>query len=184
MKLYFAYGANLNISNMRYRCPDAVAVESFDLAGWSLAFSGVATIRPDPVGVVSGALWAISDEDEQALDTFEGWPTLYRKEILTCDGLEFMVYVMNSDRAWLPSSGYFMSIAQGYRDWGLDFARLEAALAKTQQEIDHDDLYSRTYTGSGRFLGPLENGLYLESGHDLRWLRDDRDTYLDTSTVE
>jgi len=139
MKLYFAYGSNLNQDNMSYRCPDAVAVQSLQLKGWRLAFSGVATIRPDPAGTVDGALWAISDTDEQALDTFEGWPTLYRKEILSCDGLEFMVYIMNCDQPWPPGSGYLETIARGYQDWGLGLDKLAAAVARNRQDImDHN----------------------------------------------
>lgn len=161
MKLYFAYGANLNQDNMSYRCPDAVAVQPLRLNGWRLAFSGVATIQPDPAGTVHGALWAISDADELALDTFEGWPTLYRKEIIRVDGMDVMVYVMNSDRPWPPSSGYLETIAQGYRDWGLDLACLDRAVATTNKEtIDHD-MYRSTCTWTDSYVGPLESDVYL-----------------------
>ena len=134
MKLYFAYGANLNRDNMAWRCPDAVAVQPLYLLDWLLAFSGVATIQPSVGERVPGALWAISDRDEQALDVFEGWPSLYRKERIGQDGVEFMVYVMNSDRPWEPSGGYVASIAQGYQDWGLDLSDLDHAVQRTIQE--------------------------------------------------
>ena len=80
MKLYFAYGANLNQANMAWRCADAVAVQPFYLQDWRLAFSAVATVQPCKGDRVPGALWAISDQDEAALDRFEAWPSLYRKE--------------------------------------------------------------------------------------------------------
>lgn len=184
MKLYFAYGANLNIENMRYRCPDAVPVQPLRLAGWRLAFSGVATIQPCAQSHVNGALWAISDRDEMALDVFEGWPTLYRKEIIRVDGMDVMVYVMNSDQPWPPSSGYLETIARGYRDWGLDLACLDRAVATTNKETIDYDMYRSTRTWTDSHVGPLESDVYLESGDDVRWLRDIWRTDRDTSTVE
>jgi gamma-glutamylcyclotransferase (GGCT)/AIG2-like uncharacterized protein YtfP len=184
MKLYFAYGANLNIDNMIYRCADAVEVEPFYLKGWRLAFSGVATIVPDPVSTVAGALWAISDEDERALDVFEGWPTLYRKETIQSDGIEFMVYVMNSTQPWEPSSGYLSTIAQGYRDWNLDLDHLSRAVLRTQEETD--DLYRNTSsrTRLDRISGLVASDVYLEPSDDVRWLRDLWHTDRSPSTLE
>ena len=47
-KLYFAYGSNINLDQMAYRCPDAQVVGPVKLEGWELLFrgSGVATISP------------------------------------------------------------------------------------------------------------------------------------------
>lgn len=186
MKLYFAYGANLNIHSMGYRCPDAVPVEAFYLQGWSLAFSGVATIQPDPDGCVAGALWAISDEDERSLDQFEGFPGLYRKETLTQDGLEFMVYVMNSDHPSEPSNNYLMTIAQGYQDWSLDLGYLSEAVERTQQETYHYDLQWSTQprTGLARVSRLVADRVYMESGDDVRWLRDQWNSDRYPSTLE
>lgn len=184
MKLYFAYGANLNISNMVYRCPDAVDVQPFYLKGWRLAFSGVATIVPDPAGCVAGALWAISDSDEESLDVFEGWPTLYRKEIIQADDLEFMVYVMNSDQPWEPSPGYLETIARGYQDWNLDLDYLSQAVRQTKEKIN--DLYRSPYSDPWHdpIHGLVASDVYLEPGDDVRWLRDVWYTNCDTSTLE
>lgn len=184
MKLYFAYGANLNIDNMVYRCPDAVEVQPFYLKGWTLAFSGVATIVPDPNGSVAGALWAISDEDEQSLDVFEGWPTLYRKETIQADDLEFMVYVMNSDQPWEPSPGYLETIAQGYQDWNLDLGHLFRAVRQTKEKLN--DLYRSPISDTWHdpLYGLVEDDVYLESSNDVRWLRDVWYTDRSTSTAE
>lgn len=173
MKLYFAYGANLNVENMRYRCPDAVQIEPFYLEGWRLAFSGVATIQPDANGYVAGALWAISEEDEAALDIFEGWPTLYRKQTIQQDGIEFMVYVMNSDTPSEPSINYLMTIAEGYQDWDLDLQDLTDAIQHTQQETRHYDLQWSTRTWTHGYTTGLPDDLRLESIDDVRWIRDD-----------
>lgn len=119
MKLYFAYGANLNLDGMQFRCPAARPVGTFMLDGYRLAFSGVATIKPEPGAQVAGALWAITQECEDNLDVFEGYPYLYTKLHLTQDGETFMVYVMNDDPPAPPSRSYYEAIAQGYRDWNL-----------------------------------------------------------------
>jgi gamma-glutamylcyclotransferase (GGCT)/AIG2-like uncharacterized protein YtfP len=179
MKLYFAYGANLNINNMGYRCPDAVAIQPFHLEGWRLAFSGVATIQSDVQGVVPGALWAISEQDERALDDFEGYPYLYRKVTIQSDGLEFMVYVMNQDPPGAPSNGYLMTIAQGYQDWNLDITDLAAAVHRTQHEEYQYDLQRSTPTRDNGVDGDVQDYVQLQSVYDLRHIRDHGLAYRD-----
>ena len=134
MKLYFAYGANLNLEGMRFRCPDARPVERFVLPDWRLAFSGVATIQPCQNSRVFGALWEITDECEENLDVFEGFPYLYTKIHLTHQGLNFMAYIMNDDPPAPPSRSYFDTIAEGYRDWNLPLNELHAARDLTLEE--------------------------------------------------
>lgn len=181
MKLYFAYGANLNMQNMRQRCPDAVPVQPFHLEGYRLAFSGVATILPSEDDRVPGALWAISEQDEMFLDRFESYPTLYRKEIIQQDDLEFMVYVMNSSGAWEPAKSYLDTIMDGYRDWGLSQEDLDLAVQRTLWEIDYDMQWGTT--DWARLDPDMEKRLRIPTGHDLRWLRDERDANRDIETL-
>ena len=181
MKLYFAYGANLNMHSMRTRCPDAVAIQPFYLDGYRLAFSGVATVLPSEDNRVPGALWAISEQDEAALDRFEGWPHMYRKETIAQDGLEFMIYVMNADTPWEPSQNYLDIIQDGYRDWKLDPEDLDLAVQQTLWEIDYDMQWSAS---NGIGLDPyMEELLRIPAGHDLRWLRDDWVADRDPETI-
>ena len=119
MKLYFAYGANLNIPNMAYRCPKAVRVGNLELPDYRLVFKGVADIEPAPYNKVCGVLWDITEECEASLDIFEGFPHLYRKEGFTVkmgDGSveDVMFYTMNREGYALPSEGYFNTIQDGY----------------------------------------------------------------------
>ena len=138
MKLYFAYGANLNKEGMRVRCPGAMIVRSHQLKDWRLIFSGVATIQPSPGDTVSGAIWSITDKCEKSLDMFEGFPTLYRKEYIRIRGHEVMFYVMNHDKPSEPSLGYLMTIAEGYEDWNLQLDNLWNAVRTTQNESYYD----------------------------------------------
>ena len=119
MKLYFAYGANLNIPNMAYRCPKAKRVGNLELPDYRLVFKGVADIETAPYNKVLGVLWDVTDECEKSLDIFEGYPNLYRKEwfaVKMQDGSveDVMYYKMNREGYALPSEAYFKTIESGY----------------------------------------------------------------------
>ena len=184
MKLYFAYGANLNIANMAQRCPSAVAIEPFYLHDYRLMFSGVASIEPAPGSRVPGALWAITEACEQSLDVFEGYPWLYRKHEITVDDMPVMFYVMNSAAPSEPAASYLETIAQGYGDFGLDLDDLWAAVTYTKEM--QDDMQWSTHTGSPLrdCATDLADHVYLEPGHDLRWLRDVESSHRDPDTIQ
>ena len=128
---YYAYGANLNIENMEYRCPRAKRIVSLTLPDHRLVFKGGADVEHSHGDNVEGVLWDISDECEKALDIFEGYPHLYRKEYFTisADGniardygnvIDVMVYKMNRDGYGAPSNMYLETIRDGYEANGLD----------------------------------------------------------------
>ena len=133
-KLYFAYGSNMNLNQMAFRCPDAEVVESVRLEGYRLAFrtngggNGVATILPEEGSYVDGVLWRISERDEQHLDHYEGFPFLYGKEPVTVtnqDGVrrEIMAYTMNSPYKYkppMPTVSYLEVILNGCSQNGID----------------------------------------------------------------
>jgi gamma-glutamylcyclotransferase (GGCT)/AIG2-like uncharacterized protein YtfP len=182
MKLYFAYGANLNMDGMGYRCPRAVPVRPFHLKDWRLAFSGVATIQPSPGDYVPGAVWELTEECECNLDTFEGYPYLYRKHTVKIDGDEIMFYVMNSDPPQEPSISYLITIAEGYQDWHLDLDDLWNAVKTTQEEYYYElQLSPRTKHGSSH--RNVEKLVRLESGNDLRQFCDLGDPNTDSDTI-
>ena len=65
-KLYFAYGSNINLEQMAFRCPEAHVVGPVILENYGLLFrgnargNGVATITPKEGGQVHGLLWRIT----------------------------------------------------------------------------------------------------------------------------
>jgi hypothetical protein len=88
----------------------------------------VADVESEPDAIIPAALWRITTTCEEALDLYEGFPTLYTKQRLR---IEFgggnrakpMLYRMtNSEaRTAAPSSEpYLWAIAEGYRDFGFD----------------------------------------------------------------
>ena len=86
-RYYIAYGSNLNVWQMRYRCPDAKIVGTAVLDGWRLLFKGsksgaYLTIEKDENGCVPVAVWSVSETDEQRLDRYEGFPSFYYKKEL------------------------------------------------------------------------------------------------------
>jgi len=132
-KFYFGYGSNLGIFQMKRRCQDCRPIQAAKLPGYLLTFSGVLTIAYDPSAFVLGGIYRVSDEDEGALDIYEGFPHLYIKRYThaTIEGVrqEVFYYVMPEDSYHVapPSQGYYEVCKDGYLDWGLDVQELEAA---------------------------------------------------------
>lgn len=154
-KLYVAYGSNLHLGQMGYRCPDAKVFGTGVVKNHFLTFwgnwrrNGVATILPGADTDVPVAVWEISASDEKNLDVYEGWPHLYRKEnieVVMEDGstITGMVYIMNEGcmRPAQPSETYFDTIASGYHSFGFDLKFLAQARAKVQRKASRNDRYS------------------------------------------
>ena len=128
---------------MEKRCPGATVVGTGEVKGYELLFRGVATIEPREKVSVPVLLWKISPRNEKALDRYEGWPHLYRKENLEVEiegkNVSAMVYVMNDGRqAAMPHSGYYSVIVKGYQTAGMDENVLKAALMRTKEVMKQE----------------------------------------------
>lgn len=80
---YFAYGSNMDRSQMVRRCPDAALIGKARLYNhkFELDEEGVATVTPKPGSQVEGLLWLISPKDRDRLDRYEGVSSkCYRQE--------------------------------------------------------------------------------------------------------
>ena len=130
-RLYIAYGSNLDLEQVKHRCPTAEVVGAVELKNWRLWFRGghhsaVATIERERGFTVPVLIWWIQPGDEAALDRYEGFPFLYRKETLrlTVNGRRVyaMVYIMNEagHPYGTPSMGYLCTISAGYQTAGFD----------------------------------------------------------------
>ena len=154
-KLYFAYGSNINLEQMAFRCPEAYVVGPVILENYGLLFrgnargNGVATITPKEGGQVHGLLWRITPACEQSLDFYEGYPRLYEKEQVTVRDREgrqltVMAYVMTGHELWrfptLPSDSYYLGILEGYRQNGLPVQELKKAWEHCVQEVDQETI--------------------------------------------
>ena len=99
--LYGAYGSNLNKDQMRFRCPYAKPVASYDLEGHALKFRGVADVES-------------AERKSKFIHTHYG---------------KVMLYVMcDQDNIYPPSDAYLNGIATGYFDFKLDNRLLKEAV--------------------------------------------------------
>jgi hypothetical protein len=140
-----AYGSNMNIEQMQHRCPTAKPVGKLILKGYKLLFRGmdfgaVATIEKHQRGAVPVLLWELEPADEDALDHYEGFPYLYRKDYLKIrhgsEPREAMVYIMNPGRGTgRPSPGYFQIIKDGYTRAGFDVRYLNEAVRVSAEKL-------------------------------------------------
>jgi phage replication-related protein YjqB (UPF0714/DUF867 family) len=125
MQAYFAYGSNLDVTQMTRRCPDATDPRParLDDHDWLINERGVATVEPLDGAQVHGVLWQVSDHDLEVLDSAEGVPVRYRRDRLTVqtdDGpSEAWVYVDHRVEPGAPRPGYLERIIDGAVHHGL-----------------------------------------------------------------
>lgn len=117
-RLYVAYGSNLNLRQMKYRCPTARLYGTGTINDYELQFkgmpgSGFATIAPKEGSSVPVAVWDIKPHDERSLDRYEGYPSHYFKQDVPVqleggDEVTAMVYIMDLKMQFAaPSSHYY-----------------------------------------------------------------------------
>ena len=78
---YFAYGSNLDLPQMKRRCPSSKLISKGTLPGYRLTFNrfssgwggGVADVIQDQDSKVWGLVFEISDSDLERLDRYEGY---------------------------------------------------------------------------------------------------------------
>ncbi len=123
--LYFAYGSNLCVRQMSVRCPDASDPRPAVLSDhdWLINERGVATVEPLTGGQVHGVLWQISDRDLATLDSAEGLPVRYRRDLLcvrTHDGpTTAWVYIDHRITPGPPRPEYLNRVIDGALHHGL-----------------------------------------------------------------
>jgi phage replication-related protein YjqB (UPF0714/DUF867 family) len=122
---YFAYGSNLCSQQMARRCPEAVDPRPAVLGehDWLINQRGVATVESLRGTQVHGVLWQLSDHDLAALDSAEGVPVRYRRDLLTVstnDGpAKAWVYIDHRVTPGPPRPGYLERIIDGALQHGL-----------------------------------------------------------------
>jgi len=132
----------MNIEQMARRCPTAVVVGHAMLENWRLIFNGVASVERSKGDSVPVVVWEIQPKDEKALDIYEGWPRLYRKEVrrIRLDGrlVNAMIYIMNNVRHYSPpNESYYNTILSGYISAGFDSAILQDAAEKAGRKHEY-----------------------------------------------
>ena len=153
-RYYIAYGSNLNISQMRMRCPSARVIGTSVVPDYELLFRGsktgsYLTIEPKKGAGVPVAVWETTADDESRLDRYEGFPTFYYKAEMTLPitGIKsgkvrerkVYVYIMHEERQiGMPSLRYVQTCLEGYRAFQFDENILYDAIEKSRR-CCHED---------------------------------------------
>jgi len=148
-RYYIAYGSNLNIRQMRYRCPGAKPIGISAIPDYELLYKGsktgaYLTIEPKNGGLVPIAVWEVTADDEKRLDIYEGYPTFYYKKdvrlpVKLASGkirkVTAFVYIMHEERSIaIPSMTYIRTCEEGYRNFGFDIKYLDRAYLRSTKE--------------------------------------------------
>ena len=126
-RYYFAYGSNMDRSQMAARCPEAVVVGQGRIIGYRFLINspGVATIVLRPGSEAHGVLWTITEPDEKSLDRFEGVAMgHYRKETVEVhrspqSSVKALTYVATENSPGGPREGYIERIVGAAAAHGL-----------------------------------------------------------------
>lgn len=153
MKKYVSYGSNMNINDMKFRCPGAKMLGTSKLENHSLEFLGgdnewsYATIKAKIGENVPIVIWEIDDMEEAGLDYYEGFPHLYSKENVSfeIDGQvkQGLIYVMlpNFQDYCLPSSRYCNCLIEAYKQHDFDlnylYQKFDVAKELGRQQIEN-----------------------------------------------
>ena len=124
---YFAYGSNLDLPQMKRRCPSSKLISKGSLSGYRLTFNrfssgwggGVADVIREPGSKVWGLVFEISDSDLERLDRYEGCykeqTSLYERwkaVIDTPDGqvCDVWVYTVVEKQKFVPPTSEYLQI--------------------------------------------------------------------------
>ena len=153
-RYYIAYGSNMNIPQMRMRCPGARIIGTSVIEDYQLLFKGsktgsYLTIEPMEGANVPVVIWEVTETDEKALDRYEGYPNFYYKKEMTLDikGIrtgkvrrrDAFVYIMHEERELgIPSWYYVNTCLDGYRAFGFNEKYLFDAI-RIRRRDTHED---------------------------------------------
>ena len=151
-RYYIAYGSNLNVRQMRMRCPGAKIIGTSEIKDYRLLFKGsmtgsYLTVEQEDGATVPVAVWSVTEEDEQALDRYEGCPNFYYKKEMTLPikGIrtgkirkrKVFVYIMHEERSFgIPTSFYMRTCVDGYRYFGFDINTLMEAYSYSHERME------------------------------------------------
>lgn len=151
-RYYLAYGSNLNVRQMRLRCPNARPVGTAVLKNYELLFKGsltgsYLTVEHKEGSTVPLGVWEVDEKDELHLDQYEGYPNFYYKKEIpinytglvsgkTRKGIGF-IYIMHEERKiGIPTTFYMRTCMEGYDNFGFDINPLINAYNKSTKEIN------------------------------------------------
>lgn len=142
---YIAYGSNMNLDQMMFRCPNSKRMCNGELRGWKLVFNTHADIIPtgDENDRLPVVVWLIAKSDWKNLDRYEGFPRYYVKRKIPCwlDGMDkpepnCIAYVMAENRKGFapPYNNYLDVVMDGCKQNGIGVEYLMDAIEESYQK--------------------------------------------------
>jgi hypothetical protein len=165
--MYFAYGSNMDMSQMKTRCPSAKFVGLSNIKNFEYFIDqrGVASLRPKFGSTAKGILWDISDrEDWKSLDRYEGVHNdFYRRQHIIDADLtgeqECAVYISTTAAPGTPRSGYQEKIVNAVHD------------LKHQLIKEFDDMKAEEFVEAGGDWRGFDQAMENWANEMKDWLR-------------
>lgn len=148
-KYYIAYGSNLNVKQMKMRCPGANILGTTKLKDYELLFKGsktgsYLTIEKKEGSTVPVVIWEVTESDEKSLDRYEGCPIFYYKKEMKLQykgirtgkkrTVNAFVYIMHEENpVGVPSIYYMKTCIDGYDTFYFDKNILINAYKKSME---------------------------------------------------
>jgi gamma-glutamylcyclotransferase (GGCT)/AIG2-like uncharacterized protein YtfP len=158
---YFAYGSNLDLPQMKRRCPSSELISKGSLPGYRLTFNkfssgwggGVADVIQDQGSKVWGLVFELSDTDLERLDRYEGYhkdcTSLYERwkaVIDTPNGQvsDVWVYTVVKKQQFVkPTLEYLQIIKDAAKKWNFPKAYLTLAYLNALYEDCGEEITRR-----------------------------------------
>ena len=146
---YIAYGSNMNLKQMKIRCPKSKVAGVGYIKGWKLYFNTYADIKytGNKEDITPVVIWDIAKEDWATLDSYEGYPNYYTKEVIKTHFIngngkvikteKCIAYVMTDIRGNQydrPFDSYVDGILVGYLQHNINFEKLFEALDYSERQ--------------------------------------------------
>ena len=148
-RYYIAYGSNLNVKQMKMRCPGANILGTTKLKDYELLFKGsktgsYLTIEKKEGSTVPVAIWEVTESDEKSLDRYEGYPIFYYKKEMKLQykgirtgkrrTVNAFVYIMHEENpVGVPSIYYMKTFIERYDTFYFDKNILINAYKKSME---------------------------------------------------
>lgn len=117
MRRYFAYGSNMDATQMKERCPQSEKKEAAELSGYEFFINkrGVANIRLNKDKKVIGIVYDITEEDERKLDKCEGvqFGTNTKENLQSINSFYYLAKETDEGK---PRDGYLEKIIKAGQD--------------------------------------------------------------------
>lgn len=148
-RYYIAYGSNLNVKQMKMRCPGDTILGTTKLKNYELLFKGsktgsYLTIEKKEGSTVPVVIWEVTESDEKSLDRYEGYPIFYYKKEMKLQykairtgkrrTVNAFVYIMHEENpVGVPSIYYMKTCIDGYDTFYFDKNILINAYKKSME---------------------------------------------------